>query len=568
MPPDRPRRNRRDIVRAAYVGKIYMSRKCREYILKAVYYTELSERMKNGGSRLMALVKQSIWECWQERVAKTPEDVFLRFEQETYSWKEMDEIVEGFAVVLLEAGVEKQSRVGIFGLNSPGWAAAFLAVQKIGAVAILINSYYKDAELEDCIDIASIEHILYSGESRSPEIADVMGKMEDWVQRTSLDIEKTFSEVRKSSKYKKIEEEVSCGADELCCILFTSGTTNDCKGVRFSHFSLINNAREVVKRMRWTEEDRMCLTVPLFHCFGITISFLASIIGGMSISLLAKYRTVQVCEAVQQDRCTILNGVPSMFLALIRNPQRAEYDLSSLKSGIIAGSPIYENEYLDICENLGAIRLQPSYGLTEASPCVTIVDYDDPLAKKAVSAGKVIDEVEIRIVDICSGQELERGKVGEIHVRGYNVTSGYLTLGEDSCSALSVDGWLKTGDLGYLDAEGCLYITGRRKNLIIRGGENVSPHEIERFIKEAAEGIEVLVFGVRTEVMQEEIVACIESREDLELEHKIRYYLAEHLSHFKIPKYFVFIEEFPRNSTGKINQKKLKDSAETRLKTL
>lgn len=516
----------------------------------------------------MTLVKQSIRDCWEDRVRRTPDSVFIRYEQESYSWKEMDRLAQSFARLFLSEGVRKQSRVGIFGVNSPAWIAAFLAVQKIGAVAVLINSYYKDAELRNCIEIADIEYILYTGGDRSPEIEQVVGMMEESVQKKSLDIEKTFAESLEMREEFSSPKQEAVDCEELCCILFTSGTTNDCKGVLFHHFSLVNNAREVVKCMRWTQEDRMCLTVPLFHCFGITISLLASIIGGMSISLLSKYRTVSVCETVQKDACTILNGVPSMFLALIKNPQRANYDLSGLKSGIIAGSPIYENEYLDICRDLGDIKLQPSYGLTEASPCVSIVDYEDPIEKKAVSAGKVIDEVELSIVDIFTQQELETGKVGEIYVRGYNVTSGYLTLGEDSCGGLSEDGWLKTGDLGYLDEEGYLYVTGRRKNLIIRGGENVSPHEIERFIKEAAEGIEVLVFGIKTEVLQEEIVACIESKENPELEKEIRGYLEEHLSHFKIPKHFVFLEEFPRNSTGKINQKKLKDWAESSLRAL
>ena len=512
----------------------------------------------------MTLIRQSIGDCLENRIRETPDAVFIRYERESYSWKDMDRLSERVAEALSSEGIKKQSRVGIFGVNSPSWIATFFAVQKLGAVAVLINSYYKDIELGDCIEIADVEYVLYTGGDRSSEIEQVIGMMDKRVREKSIDIEKIFAEAleKKTDRaYKR--ETVDC--DELCCIIFTSGTTGSCKGVLFNHFSLVNNAKDVVKKMHWTEADGMCLTVPLFHCFGLTISLIASIVGGMSISLLKRYRTVSVCETVQRDSCTILNGVPSMFLALIKNPDRKKYDLSALKSGIIAGSPIYENEYLDICKNLKNIKLQPSYGLTEASPCVSIADYEDTVEKKALSVGRVIDEVELNIVDISTKRRLGTREVGEILVRGYNVTQGYLMLKGESLDATDKDGWLSTGDLGYLDEKGYLYIAGRRKNLIIRGGENIYPNEIEHSIKEAAEGIEVFVFGIKTEVLQEEIVACIESKENPELEKKILYYLRKHLSHFKIPKYFLFKENFPRNSTGKINQKELKNWAKAQL---
>ncbi len=525
----------------------------------------------------MGFIHQTIGECFERRALETPDEVFIRHEGESFTWKATALFCDSFKQLLLSKGIKKGSRVGIFGVNTPGWIISFLALQQIGAVTVLINSYFKEKELQNCIEIADVEFLLYTGRKLTPEVEEVVGKL---VRRNTdskavnrigwvMDIGKTFREwtelLWQDHGSSMTEESTPAKVNDLCCILFTSGTTNACKGVKFDHFSLINNAREVVKQMRWTQEDRMCLTVPLFHCFGVTISLLTSVIGGMSISLLHKYSGIDVCKVIERDRCTVLNGVPSMFLALTRNPRMEEYDLSSLKSGIIAGSPIYEREYHAICEKLRTMKLQPSYGLTEAAPCVTLVDYEDPPEKKALTAGKVIDHVEVRIVDWETQQECKSQEVGEIHIRGYNVTGGYLVRNGGEANALQPDGWFRTGDLAYRDEEGYLYIAGRRKNLIIRGGENISPHEIEKYIKEVDVKLEVSVFGTKTEVLQEEIVACIEGSENPMLEEKIRTYLTENISRFKVPKYFVFVEEFPRNSTGKVNQQKIRKIAEEKL---
>lgn len=518
----------------------------------------------------MELMSRTIDECFRDRVHQNPQGIFIRYEEEVYTWQAIDQIVCTYVRILQEKGIRKQDRIGIFGINTPSWIIAFLALQRMGAVAVLINSYYKEKELLHCVEIADISHILYTDTEKNKEVSDVIETLENKGSDLSghlWNIERSYDEWVSLSHPEERSFVEETDSHDLCCILFTSGTTSDCKGVKFGHYSLVNNAAEVVKQMRWNHKDIMCLAVPLFHCFGVTISLLSSILGGMAISLLNKYKTVHVCEIVEKDKCTILNGVPSMFLAMVKNPQAKKYDLSSLKSGIIAGSPIFENEYMEISDSLRNLRLQTSYGLTEASPCVTIADYDDTVERKAVSAGKVIPNVEVKLLDLETGKVCGPNAVGEIYVKGYNVTSGYLSSHESDCSALH-DGWLKTGDLAYMDKDGYLYISGRRKNLIIRGGENVSPHEIERFIKEACQDIEVLVFGTKTEVLQEEIVACIQGTENPEMEMKLREYLKKNISCFKIPKYFAFVEEFPRNSTGKINEKELKKIVEGRLKNL
>lgn len=519
----------------------------------------------------MELTNKTISEYLEDRAKMTPESTFIRHGDETYTWKSVNNITSKLALVLLEQGVRKGDKVGIYGANSASWIIVFLALQKIGAVAVLINSCYKEKELHDCIKIADMKFLFYTSLCSGyacDSIVERLKKRSDLKEVNFYKIEHTYEEWMKIEKRDcKIRRDIlkRPNSDDTACILFTSGTTNICKGVILSHKSLVNNAREVCEQMRWTQDDSMCLVVPLFHCFGVTVSLLTSLIVGMTVTLLDKYKTVSVCETIEKYKCTVLNGVPSMFLAMIKNPKLENYDLSSLKSGIIAGSPIYKEDYIEICNKLKGIKLQTSYGLTEASPCVAISDYDDTIERKSISAGKVIDHVDVKIIDLETGKECKRGEVGEIFVKGYNVTSGYLSNDPVVCDAVRPDGWLKTGDLAYMDEDTYLYVVGRRKNIIIRGGENISPQEIEACIKEYNARLDVLVMGIKSEVLQEEILAVIEGKQDDDMVAKIRDYMKDNISSYKIPKYFVFVDVFPRNATGKINEKALKEIVNEKL---
>lgn len=521
----------------------------------------------------MELINTTIYDCFVDRSNESPQKLFIENGDESFTWENVNNITNKLSVLLFEQGIRRGDNVALYGTNSASWIISFFALQKIGASAVLINSCYKVNELADCIDIADVSFVLYTRScdcSMYDETINKLRMIEKYKHVKCFNIEHTYKE------WMKIEEKTinyrfnnidfgKAKSDDVACILFTSGTTNICKGVRLSHYSLVNNAMQVLKEMKWTDDDVMCLVVPLFHCFGITVSLLTSMIGGMKVQLIEKYSTIDVCESIEKHRCTILNGVPSMFLALVRNPKMLEYDLSSLKSGIIAGSPIYKDEYLEICNKLPNLRLQPSYGLTEASPCVSIADYDDPVEKKSVSAGKVIDNVEVKILDSETLKECERNVIGEIFVRGYNITKGYLSKDKVVCDAVMPNGCLKTGDLGYLDENNYLYVVGRRKNMIIRGGENISPHEIEEYIKKINPKFNVYVFGKKSEVLQEEIVAVIEGKKEEGLEESIRKNLESTISRYKVPKFIVFVETFPKNATGKINEKELKKFVNEKL---
>lgn len=520
----------------------------------------------------MELINMTVSECLEKRAHETPNSIFMNHGDEVFTWGCVNNVTNKVAKILMEQGIKPGDRVGILGVNSASWIIAFLSLQKLGAVAVLINPCFKEKELIDCIKIADIKHLFYTNLCGGDSTEDVIKKVRKDRESSHVkiyNIERTYKQWLKLVESKlPVERELAkqTNPHELACILFTSGTTNNCKGVMLSHYSIVNNAREVVKQMKWDENDRMCLAVPLFHCFGITVSLLTSIIAGMPISLIHKYKTTHVCDVIERDKCTILNGVPSMFLAMVKNPRMKDFDLSSLKSGIIAGSPIYPHEYKEVCSKLKGMRLQTSYGLTEASPCVSIAGYDDSIELKSKSSGKVVSNIDVKIIDLDTMKECKRNEVGEIFVKGYSVTKGYLASDPVVCDAVQPDGWLRTGDLAYLDDDGYLYVVGRRKNLIIRGGENISPVEIEQFIKEAKRGLEVYVFGMKSEVLQEEIVACIEHKKDEKIEKQIKEYLKKNISTYKIPSYFLFIEEFPKNPTGKINEKEIRKIATEELK--
>jgi fatty-acyl-CoA synthase len=316
---------------------------------------------------------------------------------------------------------------------------------------------------------------------------------------------------------------------------------------------------ETVIHMGWTSMDKMLIAVPLFHCFGITSGLLSSIHSGCIMHLIKYFKTQKVLEHIERYGCTVLNGVPSMFLAMIRNSNYKDYNVLSLQSGIIAGSPLSPQEYISICNTISNIRLHQSYGQTETSPCVSIIDTEDSCEKKTFSTGRIISHAKVRIVDINTKEPMEANWIGEIQVQGYNVMQGYYKLPEENEHAISRDGWLKTGDLGYLDVDGYLYITGRLKEMIIRGGENISPQEIENCLKECPNIQNVKVVGIPTEVLQEMIVACVIMEQGFQLkEELIKSHLSSKLAYYKIPAYILNFETFPMNTSGKIKIPELK----------
>ncbi|NLN98152.1 MAG: acyl--CoA ligase [Eubacteriaceae bacterium] len=505
----------------------------------------------------MKLKDWTIGEMLNRRVEKTPQLVCVRHQGQTLTWQEIDRMSDKVAVQFLKKGIVKGSHVGLWGENSSEWISSYLALVKIGALPVLLNICYKTVEMNYALDYADLDALVYGDGHFEDELYDVLKEMDleafpklkfHCHAKTLVTPEELTEEER---KMLKVHKKAVTPQDEGT-FFFTSGTTSNPKGVIHTHYALVNNARATVKAMRWTESDILCLSVPLFHCFGITSSILASIYSGMSMALVGFYRTKGVLDVIEEEGCTVINGVPSTFLAMCRNAYLKEKPTHTLKSGIIAGSAFTAKEYMAICDYLGMPYLQPSYGQTETAPCVTIADYNDTLEEKANSVGHVIDHVSVDIRN-DSGKQTE---TGEIWVKGYNVMkNGYYKM---DLQVKDDNGWLNTGDNGYFDAKGDLHIVGRKSDLIIRGGENISPLEIEVVVKNHPDILEAKAFGVADPVLQEQVALAIVMKKNCPYDEEVvRNHLKGKIANYKIPFYYMHLDEMPRNSTGKINVKAL-----------
>ncbi len=529
---------------------------------------------------------KTIGDCFKERVHKTPDQVAVEFEGQKATWRELDALSDWLVLRFRFFGMKKGSRAAIWCGNCLQWVIVYLGLQKLGALTILINPGYQEEELYRVLAYAKIEYLFYGESFKEMVLPEVLGRIdlkENPLLKQAIPIELQDAVdfmVEQAGKMtdadrelvRKVRKQVQ--PEDIACMLFTSGTTSSPKGVMLSHYSLINDAAATSRAMRWNSQDKVCVMVPLFHCFGMTSCLLSGIITGSSLYLMKHYRTVSALEAIQNAGCTVLNGVPSMFLAMIYNKAFEDYELGTLKSGIIAGSPVSPADYRKICEKLKIEHLQMSYGQTETSPGVSFSGYDFSIEEKCDNAGTAIPGIELCIWEsdgtqhMYSSAQLQGetafgspcGIHGEIGVRGFPVMSHYYDRPEETKRTLQEDGWLHTGDTGYLDEKRQLHIEGRLKDMIIRGGENISPVEIEECIKEMPQVRDVKVVGVPQKVLLEEIAAAVVLKPGCELlEEQIRAYVREHLAHYKVPKYVAFYEKLPMNASGKIRSGELKE---------
>lgn len=527
-----------------------------------------------------SLISKTIGECLNERAKITPNLKGLSYRDYSYSWKEVDEISDFLALDFLKLGMTKGTHVAIWSVNNPNWVLSYFALVKIGAVATLINTCYKETELVQILQYADVEFILCGKSCKNTNYNEILKNIDTsrltklrqvlyleknqevkWYMRGDYPLHMTNEEKELLQSAKS-----NVSVNDTASIMFTSGTTKMPKGVKLSHYSLVNNSLELTRNMKWTKEDKMCIAVPLFHCFGITAGILSGVHSGACLHLLKYYKTLEVLEQIEKYKCTVLNGVPTMFMALVRNVKLRSYDLSSIKSGIVAGSAIHPEEYINICESLDIKYLQTSYGQTETSPCISISEYEDSMTIKANTAGKCIDNVELKIWNRERNLEAAENEVGEILTRGYHVMQGYYNMQEETENTIDKEGWLHTGDLGFLDCNGYLHVTGRIKEMIIRGGENISPIEIEHWIGKLNCIEQVKVIGVQAEVLQEEIAACIISKQGMDLnEDEIKSFIAKNLADYKVPKYILNFDEFPLTSSGKVQLGELRKQVEKRI---
>ncbi|QIZ67674.1 AMP-binding protein [Geobacillus subterraneus] len=493
---------------------------------------------------------------------------------------------------LMRLGIEKGEHVAIWATNVPEWIACQFATGKMGAVLVTVNTNYQAAELEyllkqsDSTTLFLIEQyrdssyidILYNvvPELRTAEPGNLQSKRLPKLKNVVLlgdrrypgmftwnDILTMAHEVTEEELDERLER---LDPHDVINMQYTSGTTGFPKGVMLTHYNIINNAHQVAQCMKLGEGDRLCIPVPFFHCFGCVMSTLACVTVGATMVPVVEFHPKRVLETVAAERCTALHGVPTMFIAELNDPDFDKYDLSSLRTGIMAGSPCPVEVMKAVINKMGMTDITIAYGQTESSPVITQTRTDDPLELRVETVGRALPGVEVKIVEPGTSNEVPRGVQGELCTRGYHVMKGYYNNPEATNEAIDQDGWLHTGDLATMDENGYCRITGRLKDMIIRGGENIYPREIEEFLYKHPKILDVQVVGVPDETYGEEVMAWIILKDgETATAEEIREFCRGNISRHKIPRYIEFTDSYPMTASGKIQKFKLREMAKQRL---
>ncbi|MFJ2060460.1 AMP-binding protein [Streptomyces sp. NPDC087908] len=470
--------------------------------------------------------------------------------------------VDRLAGSLLGSGVRKGDRVGIWAVNCAEWVLVQYATARIGAIMVNINPAYRPHELAYVLNQAGIT-LLFA--SRAHKTSDYRAMVEE-VRSECPELREAvyfgdpgWDEFLTRTPGESRPEPLSC--DEPVNIQYTSGTTGFPKGATLSHHNILNNGYFVGEMIAYTEQDRICLPVPFYHCFGMVMGNLAATSHGACMVIPApSFDPAATLRAVQEERCTSLYGVPTMFIAELNLPDFADYDLSSLRTGIMAGSPCPVEVMKRVVAEMNMAEVSICYGMTETSPVSTQTRRDDDLERRTGTVGRVMPHVEVKVVDPATGLTVGRGAAGELCTRGYSVMLGYWDEPEKTAEAIDTGRWMHTGDLAVMRDDGYVQIVGRIKDMIIRGGENVYPREIEEFLYGYAKIADVQVVGVPDERYGEEILACVIARDpaDPPTLEDVTAYCRDRLAHYKIPRRVEVLTEFPMTVSGKVRKVELR----------
>ncbi|HEU4977886.1 MAG TPA: AMP-binding protein [Solirubrobacteraceae bacterium] len=488
------------------------------------------------------------------------------------TYAELDAAVDALACGLLAAGIEKGDRVGIWAPNCAEWVLLQYATAKAGAVLVNINPAYRTHELEYALRQSGVRMLVSARAFKASDYVAMVGEV-----RGGLDALERVVFLESEEWQQLAGSAVDAGAlrargaslsfDDPINIQYTSGTTGFPKGATLSHHNILNNGFFVTDLLGFTEADRVCLPVPFYHCFGMVMGNLGATTHGSCIVIPApSFEPGATLAAVAGERCTALYGVPTMFIAQLAHPDLPSLDLGALRTGIMAGSPCPIEVMRRVVEEMGMREVSICYGMTETSPVSTQTRRDDPLERRVGSVGRVGPHVEVQVVDPATGLTVLRGEPGELCTRGYSVMLGYWDDPERTADAIDAAGWMHTGDLARMDDDGYLNIVGRIKDMVIRGGENVYPREIEEFLYTHPDVADVQVVGVPDDRFGEELCAWVRVREGAALEEdEVREFCRGRLAHFKVPRYVIFAEEFPMTVTGKVQKFKMREDAIDRL---
>jgi fatty-acyl-CoA synthase len=491
------------------------------------------------------------------------------------------------ARALLALGVKRGEHLGIWATNWPEWVHLQFAAAAVGAVLVNINPAYRSQELKYVLHQADITTLFLTDAFKSSNYFDILQEvcpelssgpagqwhsaacpklrrvvsikpaardgMLNWTEFTALAARVPESELR------WLQGDVKPG--DVVSIQYTSGTTGFPKGAMLTHRNLLLNAYYVGERLALTEHDRLAIPVPLYHCFGCVLGTLVSAVHGAAMVFPSEgFDPLATLQAIQDERCTVLYGVPTMFIAELNHPRFEEFDLGSLRTGVMAGSPCPIEVMRAVVDRMGASEMTIAYGLTEASPIITQTGTADSLEHRVGTVGRPIPGQDVRLVRPGTLEPVAPGEHGELMVRGHGVMKGYYNKPKETAEAITPDGWLHTGDLAQLTPDGFYRITGRIKDMIIRGGENIYPREIEEFLYTHPAVADVQVVGLPDERFGEEVCAWVRPKAGASLtEEEVRNYCRGKLAHYKVPRYVVLVEEYPTTVTGKVQKYKLRD---------
>lgn len=533
---------------------------------------------------------------FRETARDNLDKTFIQYPDRALSWSYGDflERVDKLSKGLLEIGIRKGDHIGVWARNVPDWLTFFFASAQIGAVLITVNTLYKKHELDYILRQSDMKVLALVD---SYQDSDYLGIIYELVPELST----AFRGELSSSHYPFLEKVIYIGQkkhkgmyntnellllgehasdthleralqeldpDDVVNMQYTSGTTGFPKGVMLSSRNILQNGYSIGRCQGFGPEDRLCLPVPLFHCFGIVLGVLAVLSHSASLVMVESFDALAVLEAVEDARCTALYGVPTMFSAELAHPAFRSFDLTSLRTGIMAGS-LCPRELMDqVMEKMHMDEITIAYGLTEASPVITQTDRNDPAELRCRTVGRALEGVEVKIIDPETGKDLPPGEVGELCCRGYNVMKGYYRSPEETDQAIDGDAWLHSGDLASVDEQGYYQIRGRMKDMIIRGGENIYPREVESFLEGLPGVRSAQVVGLPDKRYGELVVAYILIEDGFQpVEEDLRQQCRENLARYKVPKYVVFTASFPQTASGKVRKAALREDAVQRFRS-
>lgn len=513
----------------------------------------------------------------------------VRYTDRNYfrTWKELNDEADLIARGMMSLGVKKGDHVAIWATNTPEWILTLFAAAKIGAVLVTVNTNFKIFELEYLLRQSDTKLLVMIGGFKNNDYVATVNELLPELKTTSGEIESehlpflkrvVFAGKETPDGMLNFEDLKILGGDfpveiyeenkktlnthDVVNMQYTSGTTGFPKGVMLTHYNILNNGKTIGDGMKFTKNDKLCITVPFFHCFGLVLAMMACITHGTTMVPVERYSPVPVMNAISVEKCTAVHGVPTMFIAMLEHAQFNNFDFSSLRTGIMAGSPCPIEVMKKVIDKMNMREIVIVFGQTEASPGCTMTTTSDSIDKRVNTVGRAFPGVECKIIDPESGEELPINTPGEFCARGYNIMKGYYKMPEATAQAIDKDGWLHTGDLCTVDEDGYYKVVGRIKDMIIRGGENIYPKEIEECLYTCDKVSDVQVIGVPSEAYGEEVMACVILKEGEEMtEEEVKEFVGARMAKHKVPRYVRFVDSFPTNAAGKIQKFKMREEA-------